>query len=100
MILNIEIESLLVFTLLKRGREGALGGKCQVCVSGSIDILRRQIGGFYTSKLPVVLHLMPKEVSAALSQMWPRRRPVGGTLTLLQPVHRATLSTCGVIVNH
>lgn len=48
MTLNIEIESLLVFTLLKQRSEGVLGGKCQVCVSGSIDILRRQIGGFYT----------------------------------------------------
>ena len=99
MTLNIEVESMLVFTLLKRRSERAQSGKCQVCVTGAIDILRRQIGGFYTSKLPVLLHLMPKELSAALTQMW-RCRPVGGTLTLLQPMHRAMLSTCRVIVNH
>lgn len=69
MTLNQEIEHLLVFTLLKQGSEGMWGGKCQGCVTGSIDILRRQIGGFYTSKLPVLLHLMPKEISAALTQM-------------------------------
>lgn len=100
MTLNTEIEPLLVFTLLKQGSERVRGGKCQVCVTGSTDILRRQIGGFYTSKLPVLLHLMPKEISAALMQMWTWYRPVGGTLTLLQLVHCAKLSTCTVIVNH
>lgn len=34
----------------------------------SIDILCSQTGGFFTSKLPVLLHLIPKEISAALSQ--------------------------------
>lgn len=98
MTLNIENESVLVFTLLKRGSERVRGGKCQVCVSGSIDILRRQIEGFYTSKLPVLLHLMPKEISAALNQMWTWCRPVGGTLTLFHA--RVMLGTCRVIVNH
>lgn len=70
-----------VFTLLKQGKERVRGGKCQVCVTGSTDILRRQIGRFYTSKLPVLLHLMLKEISsrAHTDGIW--CRPVGGTLT-------------------
>lgn len=39
---------------------------------------------------------MPKEISAAPTQMWTWCRPAGGTLTLLQPMCRAMLGTCRV----
>ena len=45
-----------------REKERAGFKKRQLCVNGLNDILQKQIGRFYTSKLPVFLHLMPEEI--------------------------------------